>query len=188
MHMCLCVMVKKWNRLLFCKFELVIVILCWGDKKIWIIIYGEMGSFCKSLKIKKLMLSISHHKSCSFCTRLYYVAIETMTHVKHDTCNKVTFVLSSDRIAIRLLVDLAIDLKQFRKLVIYRKSYSSTLSCTPIYFPLEFHNLKSRSDIWPERDTPHFWDHDIITRSIQLVAQQVSKTMSVYFRIFPFIT
>jgi len=40
-------------------------------------------------------------------------------------CNKVTFVLSSDRIVIRLLVDLTIDLKQFLKLVIYQKLCSS---------------------------------------------------------------
>jgi len=66
--------------------------------------------------------SVSHHKSRSFCTRVYYVAIETATHVKHGVRNKVTFVLPSDRIVVRLLIDLAIDLKQFRKLVIYRKS------------------------------------------------------------------
>jgi len=40
--------------------------------------------------------AISHHKSHSFCTRLYHVAIETVMHIKYDTCNKVTFVLSSD--------------------------------------------------------------------------------------------
>jgi len=48
--------------------------------------------------------SVSHHKSRSFCTRLYYVAIETvMQHVKYGTHNKVTFVLSmdnSDRIVV----------------------------------------------------------------------------------------
>jgi len=63
--------------------------------------------------------SISHYKLHSFCIRLYYVAIETVTHIKHGMHNKVTFVLSSDKIVIRLLVDLAIDLKQFRKLEIY---------------------------------------------------------------------
>ena len=51
--------------------------------------------------------SVSHHMSHSFCTRLYYVAIETVTHVKHGARNKVTFVLSSDRIVVKLLVDLA---------------------------------------------------------------------------------
>jgi len=101
-------------------------------------------------------LSISHHKSCSFCRRLYYVAIETVMHVEHGACNKVTFVLSSNKIVIRLLVDLAIDLKQFRKLVIYQKSRSSTLSHAPIHFPLEFHNLKSCSDLGPERGTTCF--------------------------------
>jgi len=57
--------------------------------------------------------SISHHKLHSFCTWLYYVAIETMVYVRHGVHNKVTFVLSSDRIVVRLLVDLAINLKQF---------------------------------------------------------------------------
>jgi len=110
-----------------------------------------------------------------------------VTHIKHAVHNKVTFVLSSDRIVIRLLVDLAINLKQFRKLVIYQKLCSNTLSRVPIHFPLEFHNLKLRSDLGPERGTTHFRDHDT-TRSIQFVVQQVSKNMLVYFRIFPFIT
>ena len=79
-----------------------------------------------------------------------------MTHVKHGAHHQVTFVLSSDGIVVRLLVDLAIDLKQFRKLVIYRKSRSITLSRVPIHFPLEFHNLKSRSDLGPERGTTRF--------------------------------
>jgi len=65
------------------------------------------------------MYSVSHHKSRSFCTKFYYVAIETVTHIKYSARNKVTFVSSSDRIVGRLLVDLAIGLKQFRKLVIY---------------------------------------------------------------------
>jgi len=48
-----------------------------------------------------------------FCTWLYYVALETVMHVRHGTRNKVTFVLSSDRIIVRLLVDLAINPKWF---------------------------------------------------------------------------
>jgi len=70
---------------------------------------SSIASECKYIEYG----SISHHKSCSFCTRLYYVAIETVMHIKHGARNKVTFVLSNDRIVIRLLVDLAIDLKQF---------------------------------------------------------------------------
>jgi len=87
---------------------------------------AEMKAWWLVLYTRMLFYNVNHHKSCSFCTRLYYVAIETVTHVKHGACNKVTLVLSSDRIVIRLLVDLAIDLKQFRKFVIYRKSHSST--------------------------------------------------------------
>jgi len=41
---------------------------------------------------------------------LLYVTRETVMHVRHGVCNEVTFVLSSNRIVIRLLVDLAIDL------------------------------------------------------------------------------
>jgi len=34
-------------------------------------------------------------------------------HVRHGVHNKETFLLSSDRIAIRLLIDLAIDIQKF---------------------------------------------------------------------------
>jgi len=71
--------------------------------------------------------SVSLHKSRSFC-RFYYVAIGTVTHVKHGARNKVTFVLSNDRIVVTLLVNLAIDLKQLRKVVIYRKLRTHTFS------------------------------------------------------------
>jgi len=37
--------------------------------------------------------SVSHYKSRSFCRNLYYVAIETVTHVKYGVHNKVIMIM-----------------------------------------------------------------------------------------------
>ena len=58
------------------------------------------------------------HKVVQFCNHIRLVTIETVAHVYCTTHDKVTFVVSTDRVVVVLRIYLVIDLTLYAKLVI----------------------------------------------------------------------